>query len=142
MVALDEKSTYTFRFHNKSVGAECWDNFIAAIVGADPQNYTGMDKEILVLRADAFGWGGGMSDFLNPNNTYGNVLHFNTDITDVDAFEKEMQQGADCEVTISRDKDILIYQAKIGNHTVELTAVSGQTLPEKCYLFLPARNVN
>ena len=135
MVALDEKSTYTFRFHNKSVGAECWDNFIAAIVGADPQNYTGMDKEILVLRADAFGWGGGMSDFLNPNNTYGNVLHFNTDITDVDAFEKEMQQGADCEVTISRDKDILIYQAKIGNHTVELTAVSGQTLPEKCYLF-------
>ena len=135
MVVLDEKSTYTFRFHNKSVGAECWDNFIAAIVGADPQNYTGMDKEILVLRADAFGWGGGMSDFLNPNNTYGNVLHFNTDITDVDAFEKEMQQGVDCEVTISRDKDILIYQAKIGNHTVELTAVSGQTLPEKCYLF-------
>ena len=135
MVVLDEKSTYTFRFHNKSVGAECWDNFIVAIVGADPQNYTGMDQEILVLRADAFGWGGGMSDFLNPNNTYDNVLHFNTDITDVDAFEKEMQQGMDCEVTISRDKDILIYQAKIGNHTVELTAVSGQTLPEKCYLF-------
>lgn len=135
MVVLDEKSTYTFRFHNKSVGAECWDNFIAAIVGADPQNYTGMAQEILVLRADAFGWGGGMSDFLNPNNTYDNVLHFDTDITDVDAFEKEMQQGVDCEVTISRDKDILIYQAKIGNHTVELTAVSGQTLPEKCYLF-------
>ena len=72
------------------------------MTGAIGGDYTGADQEIVVIRADNWGWGGGMSDFAAPDAADGNKLAFETDI-DWNTFESDCQAGVDVEVTLSRD---------------------------------------
>ena len=101
-VELKDGDSYTFTFKNKSNGTNNWENYVLAVTGAIGGDYTGADQEIVVIRADNWGWGGGMSDFAAPDAADGNKLAFETDI-DWNAFESDCQAGVDVEVTLSRD---------------------------------------
>ena len=81
-VELRDGDTYTFKFTNKSAGTNNWENFIMAITGAAGEYYTGSSEEILIIRADNWGWGGGMSNFSTPDSMSYNEcwLNFKTDI--------------------------------------------------------------
>ena len=54
--------------------------------------YTGFLDEVAILRADTWGWGGGMSDFVTPDgngnwvDSDGNVYNF---IDEQDAYDAE-----------------------------------------------------
>lgn len=134
-VELKSGDTATITFDNKSNGTNNWDNFIVAVVGA---NHTSADEEVVIIRADAWGWGGGLSDLAAPDGT-GNTLAFNSDIN-WDEWVAAMQAGVKCDVTISRDNDTLTYTAKIGDYNVSSTIISGVALPESCYIFLTGEN--
>ena len=101
-VELKDGDSYTFTFKNKSNGTNNYENYVLAVTGAIGDDYTGADQEIVVIRADNLGWGGGMSDFVAPDAADGNKLAFETDI-DWDAFESDCQADVDVEVTLSRD---------------------------------------
>ncbi len=139
-VALESGDSYTFKFNNKSNGTEVWENFVMAITGATGYEYMGSNEEVMIIRADSWGWGGEMSDFIYPDSGYGNPLVFKNDITDFEAFKSDLQAGVDCEVTVSRDGDTITYEAKIGKYTVSCIATSGIVLPEKCYVFFTGQN--
>ena len=138
-VELKDGDSYTFTFKNKSNGTNNYENYVLAVTGAIGDDYTGADQEIVVIRADNWGWGGGMSDFAAPDAADGNKLAFETDI-DWNAFESDCQAGVDVEVTLSRDGNTIIYDAKIGNYSDKLTATSGVALPESAYAFFTGEN--
>ena len=134
-VELKSGDSYTFKFKNTSTdSANNWENYVMAVTGAIGDAYTGADQEILVVRADAWGWGGGMSDFVAPDAADGNKLVFTSD-ANFDTWKDEMKAGVDCEVTIARTGDKLDYTAKIGSYTISASATSGKALPESCYVF-------
>lgn len=135
--ALEIKSgdKYTFEFDNKSLGTENYHNFFLGIAGKQAIEYVDISTEILNIRADAFGWGGGMSDIQSPEAESGNILVFESDI-DWDKWLELVKSGVHCEVTISRDGDTFVYEAKIGDYTVKCTTTSGIKLPETCYVYL------
>ena len=133
-VALKSGDSYTFKFKNTSTaGVNNWENYVLAITGAIGDAYTGADQEVLVIRADAWGWGGKMSDFVDPNGT-GNKLEFTND-ANFDTWAAEMKAGVNCEVTLKRDGNKIDYTAKVGKYTISTSATSGVALPETCYAF-------
>ena len=138
-VELKDGDSYTFTFKNKSNGTNNYENYVLAVTGAIGDDYTGADQEIVVIRADNWGWGGGMSDFAAPDAADGNKLAFETDIN-WDTFESDCQAGVDVEITLSRDGDTINYDAKIGNYSDKLTAISGVALPESAYAFFTGEN--
>lgn len=138
-VPLKSGDSYTFQFKNTSNGTNNYENFVMAITGAIGDAYTGADQEVLIIRADNWGWGGRMSDFVDPGQTAGNVLKFETDIV-WENWVAEAQAGMDVKITISRDGDTLTYDATIGGHYVKTTATSGVALPETCYVFFTGEN--
>ena len=133
MIELKDGDNYTFKFKNKSNGTENWENFVLAITGAQGDAYSDWTQEILILRADCWGWGGGMSDFVAPNGE-GNKLTFISNC-DFNTFESECQAGVDVEITLIKDGNTIIYDATIGNYYVYLKATSGIALPESIYAF-------
>lgn len=132
-VTLKSGDSYTFKFNDKTNGDKNYENYVMAVTGAIGDAYTGAEQEVAIFRADAWGWGGGMSDFVAPDGT-GNKLEFQSD-ANFDAWVSEMQAGQDCTVTISRTGDKLDYTAKIGSYTISTSATSGKALPETCYVF-------
>ena len=138
-VELKDGDSYTFTFNSKSNGTNNWDTFVLAIAGAVGDAYTGADQEVLIIRGDNWGWGGGLSDFVDPN-TEGNKLAFETDI-DWDNWVAGGQAGYDVSITLSRSGDTLVYDAKIGDYFDKLTATSGKALPESLYVFFTGENV-
>lgn len=132
-VEMKSGDSYTFTFKNTSNGTNNYDNYVMAITGAIGEAYTGASEEVLIIRADAWGWGGGMSDFVAPDGT-GNTLAFTTD-ADWDKWAAAMQAGVDVEITVSRDGNTINYSAKIGEVNVSLTATSGTALPDSTYIF-------
>lgn len=134
-VELGVNGTYTFKFNNKSNGKGNWENFIAVISGAIGDEYKGKEQEIVTFRADAYGWGGGMSDFNEPGYEWLNNLYFESTV-DWSNYVDLMTSGVDCEIKISRDNDIIIFSALVGEYTISCTAVSGKKLPEVCYVHL------
>lgn len=140
-VELKSGDNYTFKFHNKSVGIKNYENYVMVVTGAVGDQYTGADQEVLIIRADGWGWGGGMSDFLAPDAiNEGNKLIFETDVYDWVTWFKEAQDGFDCEVEISRTGDTFSYYGKTGDNYFQLTATSGKELPESCYVFFTGEN--
>ncbi len=141
-VALKSGDSYTFKFNNKSNGTNNYENYVMAVTGAIGDAYTGADQEVLIVRADNWGWGGGMSDFVAPDAKEGNKLAFETNVEDWDAWKAAAQAGFACEVTIKRDGNTLTYDAKTGDSTFKTTATSGKDLPETCYVFFTGENCN
>lgn len=139
-VELKSGDSYTFKFNDKCGGANNYENYVMAIVGAEGDAYTGADQEVLILRADSWGWGGKMSDFAAPDAASGNKLVFENNIDDWAAWLAAAQAGFDCEVTIARDGNSLKYDAKTGDYTISCTATSGVELPESCYVFFTGEN--
>ena len=138
---LQSGDQITFTFKNKSIKSQDknWENFVLAIVGENNVGdlYGGVADEVLIIRADSWGWGGGLSDFLDPNTLGDGVnLNFKTDIADWDAWRAAAQKGIDCKVTIGRDGNTFHYEAKVGDGTVKMDATSGIDIPENCYVFL------
>ncbi len=139
MVPLRSGESYTFTFTNTSKGSSNWENFVLAVVGATGAAYTGAEQEILILRADNWGWGGGMSDFVAPDAAEGNKLVFDSNI-DWDQWVAACKAGVPVTVTISRKGDTLTYDATIGEWYVKLTATSGKALPKTAYVFFTGEN--
>ncbi len=139
-VELKSGEQYTFTFDNQSNGSNNWENFVMAVTGAVGADYVDAGQEIFVVRADSWGWGGGMSDFVAPNAAEGNKLAFTNDVANWDDWAPAMQAGVSCEVNIGRQGDTLIYNAKIGEYTVSTSATSGVALPESCYVFFTGEN--
>lgn len=142
-VELKSGDSYTFKFNNKSNGTNNYENYVMAITGAIGEAYTGTTEEVLIVRADNWGWGGGMSDFVAPDATEGNKLAFETNVADDaawTAWKTAAQAGFACEVTITRSGDTLTYSAKTGDYTFKTTATSGKALPESCYVFFTGEN--
>ncbi len=139
VVELESGNSYTFKFHNKSNGTNAWENYVMAITGAANDAYVGAEQDILIIRADSWGWGGELSDFVSPSED-GNELIFETNVKDWDAWKTAAQAGFDCEVTIKREGNTLIYTAKTGDYTSKVTATSGKNLPETCYVFFTGEN--
>ena len=139
-VLFQDGDTYKFRFHNTSNGQNNYENYVIGIIGTAMDAYTGFLDEVAILRADTWGWGGGMSDFVTPDGN-GNQIQFNTNIEyENNVFESMMQEGADCEVILRRVGDTIIYSAKIGDYTASSQMTSGITLPEDCYIFFTGEN--
>ena len=134
-VELKSCDTYTFTFHNKSTGSNNWENYVMAVIGEIGYDYVDSSDEVLIVRADAWGWGGGKSDFMAPDFNTENSLVFTSNIDDWNAWNELMASGADCKVTLSRNGDALVYTAVMGSYEVKCTAVSGYSLPESCYVF-------
>ena len=117
-----------------------YENYVIGIIGTAMDAYTGFLDEVAILRADTWGWGGGMSDFVTPDGN-GNQIQFNTNIEyENNVFESMMQEGADCEVILRRVGDTIIYSAKIGDYTASSQMTSGIMLPEDCYIFFTGEN--
>lgn len=138
-VQLKSGETCTLSFHNKSNGTNNHENFIMAIAGETGEAYTGAAQEVLVIRADNWGWGGGYSDFATPDAAGGNKLVFDTNI-DWDKWVAFSQAGFDVNITLTRTGDTITYNAAMGNYYVKLTATSGKALPDTLYVFLTGEN--
>ncbi len=139
-VALSDNEELTISFNSKSNGTNNWDNFVVAIVAGVGDAYTGAAEEIMIVRADSWGWGGGSSDFVAPDGD-GNKLAFETNISDWDAWKAVMQAGCDVTVSVAKTGDTLEYNATMGEYTVSAKATSGKALPETVYVFLTGENV-
>lgn len=139
-VELKSGDTYTFTFHNKSTGSNNWENYVMAVIGEIGYDYVDSSDEVLIVRADAWGWGGGKSDFMAPDFNTENSLVFTSNIDDWNAWNELMASGADCKVTLSRNGDTLVYTAVMGSYEVKCTAVSSCSLPESCYVFFTGEN--
>lgn len=142
--AVEFKSgdTYTFTFHNKSNGTQNYENFVLAIADvADTANYpeNGSDHEVLVIRSDNWGWGGGLSDFVAPDAADGNKLAFDTNI-DWDKWVEFCNAGFDVKIDLTRNGNTITYKATMGDYYVNLTATSGKDLPADLYVFLTGEN--
>lgn len=142
--AVEFKSgdTYTFTFNVKSNGTNNWDNFVLAIAdvadtAAYPEN--GADHEVLVIRADSWGWGGGLSDFVAPDAADGNKLAFDTNV-DWDKWLEFAKAGFDVKIDLTRNGNTITYKATMGDYYVNLTATSGKALPEDLYVFFTGEN--
>jgi hypothetical protein len=135
-VELKSGESLTFTFKETSNGTANYENYVMAVTGAIGDAYTGAEQEVLIVRADAWGWGGGMSDILSPDTAAatGNNLVFESDV-DWDAWASAMASGVDCTVTIARDGNKLDYTAKVGNYTISTSTTSGKDLPDSCYVF-------
>lgn len=138
-VELKSGESYTIEFHNKSNGDANWNNYVLAIVGEIGEKYIDAAQEVLIIRADAWGWGGGYSDFVAPDAAEGNKLAFVSNV-DWDKFLADTQAGCDVKISIGREGDTLTYNADIGNYNVKLNATSGKALPESLYVFLTGDN--
>lgn len=139
-VELKSGDSYIFKFHNKSNGTTNYENYVMAVTGTIGADYVNGEQEVLIIRADNWGWGGGMSDFLAPDAiNEGNKLIFETNVN-WEAWLPATQAGIDCEVTISRDGDTLSYNGKMGDYFFKTTATSGKKLPESCYVFFTGQN--
>lgn len=138
MVPLSSGDKYTFTFTNTSKGTNNYENFVVGIVGTNASPYPGAEKEILIVRADRYGWGGGMSDFVRPDEA-GNALVFDSNI-DWDKWVAACKAGVPVTVTVSRSGNTLNYEAAIGDWYVKLSATSGKALPKTAYLFLTGEN--
>ena len=137
-VEVQDGASCTITFHNQSNGSNNWDNYLVAIVGEVGDAYTGADQEIAIIRADNWGWGGGYSDFVDPN-TAGNPLVFENTI-DWDNWLAFCQAGYDVKVTVSKNGNTIKYVADMEGQTVSLTATSGKALPDSVYVFLTGEN--
>lgn len=135
---LKSGSSLTYTFNNTSNGNNNWDNFVMAVVNADAASYGGADNEVVVIRADAWGWGGGASDFVAPDGA-GNTLAFETN-ANFDEWQAKMKEGVAVELTIALDGNTLTYNATIGEYTVSMTATSGVDLPDTLYVFFTGEN--
>ncbi len=142
-VEIKSGESYTIKFNAKTTGTENWHNYILGITGGVGDPYPGADKEILILRADNWGWGGKMSDFVDNSegNNGKNQVKFESNITDWTAFKNEMKTGLDVEIVLTRDGDTISYDAKIGTYTSKFSGKSGVALPESIYFFLTGENV-
>ncbi len=138
-VELKTGDSYIFKFHNKSNGTANYENYVMAVTGAIGADYVNEEQEVLIIRADNWGWGGGMSDFVVPDAKEGNKLIFETNVN-WEAWLPATQAGIDCEVTISRDGNTLSYNGKMGDYFFSTTATSGKELPESCYVFFTGQN--
>ena len=141
-VELKDGEQYTFTFDQQSTGSSNWNcySLVVANEGAVAPEYGGANCEIAVFRADSWGWGGGASDFVAPD-AEGNKMQFTQDV-DWTNWVADLQAGVECEVTIAKMGDTLIYNAKIGDNTVSGTETSGVALPESCYVFFTGENVD
>ena len=141
-VELKSGDSYTFKFNNKSNGTNNWDNYVLVIGGvSDNSDWPGPSQEALIFRADNWGWGGELSDFVAPNVEDGNTLVFETNVEDWAAFAAAAKEGVACEVTVSRTGNKLDYSAKVGEFTFATSATSGKDLPESLYVFFTGENV-
>ncbi len=138
-VELKTGDSYIFKFHNKSNGTANYENYVMAVTGAIGDDYVNGEQEVLIIRADNWGWGGGMSDFVVPDAKEGNKLIFETNVN-WETWLPATQAGIDCEVTISRDENTLSYNGKMGDYFFSTTATSGKKLPESCYVFFTGQN--
>lgn len=136
--ALKSGETLTYTFKNTSNGSNNWENYVMAIVSADAASYTGADQEVAIIRADAWGWGGGASDFVAPDGE-GNKLAFETN-ANFDEWQAKMKAGVDVKLTVALDGNTLTYNATIGEYTVSMTATSGVDLPDTLYVFFTGEN--
>lgn len=136
-IPLKDGQGYTFNFWMTSSGSNNWDTFIMAIHG---DNYAGADQEVLIVRGDNWGWGGGLSDLVAPDGT-GNKLAFESNI-DWDKWVSTCKSGVNVTIYLSRLGNTLLYEARIGNEWfVKTTATSGKALPENLYVFFTGENV-
>ena len=136
--ALKNGETLTYTFKNTAKGNDNWSNYIMAVVTAEGEAYTGAEKEVAIIRADAWGWGGGASDFVDPNGE-GNKLTFENNVN-WDEWQTKMKAGVDVKITIGLNGNTLTYNATIGEYTVSLTATSGVDLPDTLYVFLTGQD--
>lgn len=135
-VEVADGQTVTFTFNNKSVGTQNWENFVMAVTGATGDAYTGAEQEIAVFRADAWGWGGGMSSFDDPNNGGGKETPFVFDTdANFDNWVADMTAGVACTVNFTKSGNTITYDAKVGNYYVKTTATSTVDLPSTVYVF-------
>ena len=138
--ALKNGETLTYTFTNTSNGSANWENYIMAVVTADANTYDGASQEVMVIRADAWGWGGGASDFVAPDGD-GNKLAFEHDIDfDSGEFAAMMKAGCEVKITVTLNGNTLTYNATLGEKTVSMTATSGVDLPDTLYVFLTGEN--
>lgn len=141
-VPFKDGADYTFKFKNKSNGTNNWENYVLCVTSASSADKKGTaEDEALVIRADNWGWGGSLSDFVAPDQT-GNPLTFTTDITDWSTWPTEMAAGVDCVVNIARSGNKITYSATVGTHTFSMEATSGVDLPADLYLFFTGENCN
>ena len=136
--ALADGQSLTYTFTNTSNGSNNWENYVMAVVGKDSASYAGAEDEVVIIRADAWGWGGGASDFVAPDGE-GNKLAFETN-ANFDEWQAKMKAGVDVTITIAHNGNTLTYNATIGEYTVSLTATSGVDLPETLYVFFTGEN--
>ena len=136
--ALADGQTLTYTFNNTSNGTNNWENYVMAVVTADADAYAGAENEVVVIRADAWGWGGGASDFVAPDGE-GNKLAFETN-ANFDEWQGKMREGCAVTITLAHNGNTLTYNATIGDYTVSMTGTSGVDLPETLYVFLTGEN--
>ena len=141
-VPFKDGADYTFKFKNTSNGTNNWENYVLCVTSASSADKKGAaEDEALVIRADNWGWGGSLSDFVAPDQT-GNPLTFTTDITDWSTWPTEMAAGVDCVVNIARSGNKITYSATVGTHKFSMEATSGVDLPADLYLFFTGENCN
>lgn len=138
-IEIKDGESYTISFHNKSNGSNNYENFVLAIVGEVGDAYTGADQEVLIVRADAWGWGGGYSDLVAPDGS-GNALAFESDVN-WDTWGTEMGAGVDVVINLKKSGNTITYDAKVGAYSIKTTATSGKALPDTVYAFLTGENV-
>ena len=133
-VELKSGDTLNFKFNNKSESiANNWETYVMAVTTAVGDAYTGASEEVLIIRGDSWGWGGGSSDIVDPNGT-GNALVFESDVN-WDEWQNLLKGGADVDITLKRDANTLTYEAKVGTYTIKTTTTSGKALPDSLYVF-------
>ena len=137
-VELKSGDTLNLKFNCKSESITLnYQTYVMAVTGAIGDAYTGAAEEVLILRGDSWGWGGGLSDIVAPDDagTDTNKLVFESDVN-WDEWQNLLKGGADVDITLSRNADTLTYEAKVGTYTMKTTTTSGKALPDTLYVFL------
>ncbi len=138
-VELKSGDTLNVKFNCKSESiSENYHTYVMAVTGAIGDAYTGATEEVLILRGDSWGWGGGASDIVAPDKD-GNKLAFESDVN-WDEWQNLLKGGADVNITLSRNANTLTYEAKVGTYTMKTTTTSGKALPDTLYVFLTGEN--
>ena len=141
-VELKSGDTLNIKFNCKSESISAnYHTYVMAVTAAIGDAYTGASEEVLIVRGDNWGWGGGASDIVAPDDKGENTnkLAFETDVN-WDEWQNLLKGGADVNITLSRNANTLTYEAKVGTYTMKTTTTSGKALPDTLYVFLTGEN--
>lgn len=141
-IELKSGDSYTFKFHNKSTGTNNWDNYVFFVTSEVGDAYKGLEQELIIIRADNYGWGGTFGNFKSMDGKTGDQpVEFEKVTFNFDEWKAAMAAGLDVEVVFTRNGNTITYEAKMGEYTMKLTAKSTKELPESMYVFLTGEKV-